>query len=147
MGKTIYDTKIKPNLRLIENLRSEGKDIREVADFLGIKYATFNEYLNRYEDLLDAWIDGEHILAERLEATAMRVALGYDYEEKKIEEWFDKKGRLTGKKITTFVKHEKPNSAILQEGLKVLRSKKWNSTKNKKEIEVILDDNLLEYSE
>ena len=147
MKATIYDTKIKPFFKLITQLRSEGKDQQEIADTLGVKYSTLGEYLNRHNDFLEAWIEGEHKLAEKLEAATLRSALGYMYIEKKTEEWFDKKGKLTGKKVTTFEKHQPPNSQLQLEGLKVYRSQKWGNTKNKKELEIILDDNLLEYSE
>ena len=148
MKKTIYDTNVRPYLKLITELRSDGKDQQEVADYLNVNYNTFSSFLYRHDELAEAWIEGEYKLAERLEATALRVALGYKFQEKKTEEWFDKKGKLTGKKVTTFQKYQHPNPAILQEGLKVLNSKKWSGDKNKKEIEVVLEDEkLIEYSE
>jgi hypothetical protein len=145
--KTIYETKIKPNLALITDLRSEGKDIQYVANAIGVSYNTFNNYMDRYEDFMEAWIMGEHKIAEKLEAAVIRSATGYKYIERKIEEYYDSKNKFTGKKITVYEKEQAPNPQLLIKALESLRAKKWANSNKAKELEIIIDEDLIEYSE
>jgi len=86
---TIIETKIKPNLKLIYQLRIQGFRDSHIARVLGISVSLFTEILAECTELKDAYEDATLILCSKLRDVAISRALGTDGKK-------DKDGGLLG---------------------------------------------------
>lgn len=78
-----YETHIKPKLKEIEELLNNGASEKQVAESLGVSYASFNNYKNQYKELLDLCNKPRTKLVEDLRSALVKRAMGFTYEEKK----------------------------------------------------------------
>lgn len=110
--KSKYDTYVKPRLKEIEEWCSKsGATEQQICDILGVAVSTFNEYKNKYPELMEALKKGRQEIVFNVRGALYKKAIGYDYEEVKK---YIKKDVETGKKteyteVTT--KHQAPSEA------------------------------------
>jgi hypothetical protein len=85
----IIETKIKPNLKAIYNMKIKGLKDRHIAQFLGISVHQFQQALEGEPLLKDAYNDATMILCSELRNVVISRALGTDNKT-------DKDGELVG---------------------------------------------------
>lgn len=81
--RNLYDTNIKPNFEQIEKMLNDGASEKQVAEALGVSYASFNNYKAQYEELDDLCRKPRTKLIDDLRSALVKRALGFAYEEKK----------------------------------------------------------------
>lgn len=81
--KSIYDTRIAPRLKDIENWRKVGATVENMCDALGIGTTTFHKYLKEKPEFADAYKKGTFDLVMDLRGELARVAFKHTLETKK----------------------------------------------------------------
>lgn len=74
----VIETKIKPNLKTIYNMRIKGLKDKQISKFLGISNAMFERALEQEETLQDVYHDATLLLCSELRNVAINRALGTD---------------------------------------------------------------------
>lgn len=74
----IYETKIKPNIRLIYDMKVNGLSDKYIAQALGITALMFQKIKDNYPLLKDAYDDAMEILCSQLNDVVVKRALGTD---------------------------------------------------------------------
>ena len=105
-----YFTHVAPRLEEIENwLKDNGLTEAQVCKNLGVSRSSFNEYKNKYPDLVDTIKKGKRVNITEIENALMKRALGYEYQEIKTYVKYE------GGKETTYTektqKHMAPDTA------------------------------------
>lgn len=77
-NELIIETKIKPNIKLIYDMKVRGLKDKYIAQALGISVADFLKAKDGYELLQDTYNDAMHILASELTDIVVLRALGKD---------------------------------------------------------------------
>ena len=86
--KSKYETQVKPYLPKIKEwyqTMTEG----QIAKKLGVSVASFENYKNKYPELVDALQKAKETLIDDLKATLKRKAKGFTYEERKLTVFAD----------------------------------------------------------
>lgn len=78
-----YETHIKPFFDEIEKLLNNGASEKQVAESLGISYASWNNYKKDYPEFKELCQKPRTTLVEDLRSALVKRALGFTYEEKK----------------------------------------------------------------
>lgn len=81
--KDAYSEKIQPFLNSIMDLCKTMTD-RQIAEYLGVSYSTFNKYKKEKTELSETIKRGRKNLVSELKSTLIKKAIGYKYEEVKI---------------------------------------------------------------
>lgn len=106
--KSIYDTKIAPHLKTIEEAVKKGATVEEIANALGIAESTLYKYKNEKTELSKAFTRGRANIVIEIRGALLKKALGYEYEEKKQYMKTNENGEsVTFTEITT--KHQPPS--------------------------------------
>ena len=103
-----YETHVLPFFDKIEKLLNEGASERQVAESLGVSYASFNNYKAQYEELDELCRKPRTKLVKDLRSALVKRALGYNYEVKKVYIDEDEKGNKK-KHTEIFTKHAMPD--------------------------------------
>lgn len=74
----IIETKIKPNLKVIYNMRIKGLKDKQIAKYLGISVAMFEKAIEQDESIGDVYNDATLLLCSELRNVAINRALGTD---------------------------------------------------------------------
>lgn len=74
----IIETKIKPNLKVIYNMRIKGLKDKQIAKYLGISVAMFEKAIDQDESVGDVYNDATLLLCSELRNVAINRALGTD---------------------------------------------------------------------
>lgn len=82
-AKSKYETHVKPFFEQIEKLLNDGASEKQVAEALGISYASFNNYKRDFAELRELCSKPRTRLIEDLRSALVKRALGFEYEEKK----------------------------------------------------------------
>lgn len=77
-----YESNVKPRLDEISKWCLTMTE-KQIAKCLGVGYASWNEYKNKYPELLEALKKGREALVNELKSTLIRKAKGFSYSEKK----------------------------------------------------------------
>jgi transcriptional regulator with XRE-family HTH domain len=120
--KSKYDTHVKPYLNRIPKWRRNGMTEAQIAKKLGIAMSSFSLYKLKHSEFSEALKNSKEELIENLEDSLFRRAMGYSYEETKIEKESD--GRA---KITKTTKELPPDVGALIFALKNLVPGKWKN--------------------
>lgn len=80
--KSKYETYVKPFFDKIDKLLNEGASEKQVADSLGISYASWNNYKVDYKEFRELCSKPRTKLVDELKSALVKKALGYSYEEK-----------------------------------------------------------------
>ena len=78
-----YETYVKPYFEKIEKWLNGGASEAQVAEALGISYASFNNYKRDYKELRELCEKPRVGVVLDLRSALVKRALGYTYEEKK----------------------------------------------------------------
>lgn len=78
-----YESYVKPHFEKIEKWLNNGASEKQVAEALGISYATFNNYKRDYKELRELCEKPRVGVILDLRSALVKRALGYSYEEKK----------------------------------------------------------------
>lgn len=78
-----YDTYVKPHFEKIEKWLNGGASEAQVAEALGISYASFNNYKRDYPELREICEKPRVGVVLDLRSALVKRALGFTYEEKK----------------------------------------------------------------
>lgn len=104
-----YESHIKPYFKEIKEALERGVEEKEIANSIGVSVSSWCDYKNRYLEFAELFKkkDVSDIL-KRLDGALMKIAEGYEYQEKKQYIKKDEDGeRVTYTEITT--KHQPPN--------------------------------------
>lgn len=99
--KNKYETYVKPYFDRIEKMLNEGASEKQVAESLGISYATWNNYKVDHEDLRELCSKPRTKLIDDLRSALVKRALGFTYEEKKVYRVKDASGEKTYTELQT----------------------------------------------
>lgn len=107
--KSKYESHVKPHLQAIKEALERGVDEKEIAKGLGVSISAWCEYKNKFTEFMEVFKkkDVTEIL-NKLDSALMKIAVGYEYQEKKQYIKKDESGEsATYTEITT--KHQPPN--------------------------------------
>ena len=143
--ESTYNQHVKPYLEDIRQLKSimtSPEDILkhiEKVSGIYIPAILFSRYIDLYPELKEAWNTGSHILAHKLEQAAIKMSLGYDYEESEtcyIKDPNSESGeKILAKKVR--IRHVKPDPTMLKKSLEVFNGDKWKDNSNSDNIVVV----------
>lgn len=112
--KSQYETKIKPFLSEIERFISCGISELEVAKYYGIGRTSWYKYKRENSELNELLFRSKKKLKVDLVNQAYEVAMGYEYEEVKMEKVFDGDNQLVSQKVTRYKHRAKADGAMIQ---------------------------------
>lgn len=119
--KGLYDKWLQPeNLKRVETWRRNGATYKDVAKKIGVSEFTVNEWINRFPQFSDAIKKGAEEVDDEVENALLKLALGYSYEETRVEIMPD--GTKKGVQYTKMVP---PNLGAQAFWLKNRRRNKW----------------------
>lgn len=133
---SVYDTKIKPNLREIKILRANGTSIEDIARIFNVSRKTIYNHINEVDEFLHTIKKGSDILVEELEATLYDLAKG-KVVRKKTKINYDSSGNPLNKEETE--EQLAPNVAALIFSLTNLAPDRWT---NKQEVNLERNDDI-----
>lgn len=107
-------------LTLLEGWAREGLTDEQLAGKMGIGVRTLYDWKLRYLQISQALKKGKEIVDIQVENALLKRALGYDYQEERIE-----KSKKDGVKIVQTVKHIPPDPTAQIFWLKNRRPDKW----------------------
>lgn len=93
--KSKYNDYVKPRLDDIKKWSAAGATESEMCAALGVSVSSFNEYKNKFPELMDALRTGRQNVVLEIKAALYKKACGFNYEEKV--------GRMKGDDVTTEV--------------------------------------------
>lgn len=91
-AKSKYETHVKPFFDKIDKLLNEGASEKQIAETLGVSYASFNNYKVKYKELDDLCRKPRTKLVKDLRSALVKRALGMKVEKKKIYSKKDEDG-------------------------------------------------------
>ena len=99
MSKSVYESRILPNLDKIIKWAEAGATAKEIAGKLHVAYSTLRKYIGlgekgdeRYAALSEAFARACEVPDEQVEAALFKRACGYQFEEVTREEKLDRDG-------------------------------------------------------
>lgn len=107
-------------LTLLEGWARDGLTDEKLAEKMGISRSTLSDWKNKFPDISDALKKGKEVVDIQVENVLLKRALGYEYQEEKIER--SDKG---GVKVTQTLKHIPPDTTAQIFWLKNRRPDKW----------------------
>ncbi len=107
-------------LTLLEGWTRDGLTDEQIAEKIGISRSTLSDWKNKFSDISDALKKGKEIVDIQVENALLKRALGYEYDEQRIE-----KSEKDGTKIIQTVKHVPPDVGAAAFWLKNRRPDKW----------------------
>lgn len=119
-----YETEIKDKLAAVQGWARNGLTNEQIAHNLGINIATLYDYQKKYSEFSQALKKGKEVVDFEVENALLKRALGYDYEETKIE-----KSDKDGVKITKITKHVPPDVGAAAFWLKNRKPTEWRDRK------------------
>ena len=114
-----YFSHIQPRLAEIEKLCTI-KTEKQIAEEMGVSYASWKEYKKQYPDLLAVIKKGRYSLVNDLRGTLIKRAKGFQYEERKV---IKEGGVIVREEVT--IKTAMPDVAALNLCLKNYDSDNW----------------------
>lgn len=110
-----YETSVKPFFKEIKAAFNKGVDEKEIANSLGISVSSWCDYKNKYSEfaeLLKRDEDETKNLLERLDSALMKIAEGFEYQEKKQYITEDESGKKK-KHTEIYTKYCPPNPTAI----------------------------------
>lgn len=92
-AKSKYETHVKPFFEKIDKLLNDGASEKQVAEALGVSYASFNNYKVKYKELDNLCRKPRTKLIDDLRSALIKKALGMKVEKKKIYSKKDEDGK------------------------------------------------------
>lgn len=119
-----YETEIKYKLAAVKGWARNGLTNEQIAHNLGINIATLYEYKKKYLEFDDALKKGREVVDFEVENALLKRALGYEYEETKVE--VEENGK---KKVTKTKKFIPPDVGAAAFWLKNRKPTEWRDRK------------------
>ena len=107
-------------LTLLEGWARDGLTDEQLAQKIGINPATLYDWKNKFNKISEALKKGKEVVDIQVENALLKRALGYDYQEQRIE-----KSEKDGTKIIQTIKHVPADTAAQIFWLKNRRPDKW----------------------
>ena len=127
MAKGKYEYWLSPDgLLLLEAYARDGLTDEQIAKNLDITPSTLYEWKRRYSEISEALKKGKEVVDIEVENALLKRALGYSYEEKKVEVSEE------GTKVTKTIKEVVPDTTAQIFWLKKRRPEQW---RDKQDIE------------
>ena len=127
MAKGKYEYWLSPDgLLLLEAYARDGLTDEQIAKNLDITPSTLYEWKRRYSEISEALKKGKEVVDIEVENALLKRALGYSYEEKKVEVSEE------GTKVTKTIKEVVPDTTAQIFWLKNRRPDRW---RDKQDIE------------
>lgn len=127
MAKGKYEYWLSPDgLLLLEAYARDGLTDEQIAKNLDITPSTLYEWKRRYSEISEALKKGKEVVDIQVENALLKRALGYSYEEKKVEVSEE------GTKVTKTIKEVVPDTTAQIFWLKNRRPDRW---RDKQDIE------------
>lgn len=127
MAKGKYEYWLSPDgLLRLEAYARDGLTDEQIAHNMGISPATLYNYKRDHLEILEALKKGKEVVDIQVENALLKRALGYSYEEKKVEVSEE------GTKVTKTIKEVVPDTTAQIFWLKNRRSDRW---RDKQDIE------------
>lgn len=121
MAKGKYQQWLEPEgLTLLEGWARDGLTDEQIAGNIGINPATLYEWKGKYPEISEALKRGKEVVDYQVENALLKRALGYDYQEERVEI-----SQKDGRKVTQTVKHVPPDTAAMIFWLKNRRRDRW----------------------
>ena len=121
MAKGKYQEWLDPDgLLLLEGWARDGLTDEQIAGNVGITETTLYEWKNRFPEISEALKKGKEVVDIQVENALLKRALGYDYQEQRIE-----KSEKDGTKIIQTIKHVPADTTAQIFWLKNRRPDKW----------------------
>lgn len=107
-------------LTLLEGWARDGLTDEQIAEKMGVRRSTLSDWKNKFSDISDALKKGKEIVDIQVENALLKRALGYEYDEQRIE-----KSDKDGTKIIQTVKHVPGDVTAQIYWLKNRRPDRW----------------------
>ena len=121
MAKGKYERWLEPDgLLLLEGWARDGLTDEQIAHNMGITRKTLYDWKAKYGDICNALKKGKDVVDTQVENALLKRALGYDYQEQRIEV-----SEKDGKKVIQTVKHVAPDVGAAAFWLKNRRPDRW----------------------
>lgn len=121
MAKGKYQRWLEPDgLLLLEGWARDGLTDEQLAGKMGINPATLYDWKNKYPKISEALKKGKEVVDIQVENALLKRALGYDYQEQRIE-----KSDKDGTKIIQTIRHVPADTTAQIFWLKNRRPDKW----------------------
>ncbi|MEY8275106.1 transposase [Blautia marasmi] len=141
MAKGKYEEWLEPEgLLKLQGWARDGLIDEQIAENMGIVPSTLYEWKKKYPNISEALKKGKEVVDRQVENALLKRALGYEYEEKKTEQWEDAEGNPC-EKITVTRKQIAPDTTAQIFWLKNRKSDVWrdkhevNSNSGEKAVE------------
>lgn len=122
--KSKYDEFVAPHLARIEHLCRMGATEAEICGKLGVAVSSFNLYKHEHPELSEALKRGKVVADDAVEAALYRRAVGYTYDEVKVNSYVDNsQNQRQFRTVTT--KEIPPDVTAAIFWLKNRRPEKW----------------------
>lgn len=123
----VYESKVKPKLKIIAILKANGVSMEEIASMIGVTRATLYNHMDEIDELFDTIKNGGQVYVEKLEAKLQDLALG-NVKTTKTKIVYDG-DKIRSKEVTEDILA--PNLGAIIFSLTNLAPDKW---KNKQEL-------------
>jgi hypothetical protein len=107
-------------LTLLEGWARDGLTDEQIASNMGINVATLYRWKKKECKICEALKKGKEVVDIQVENALLKRALGYDYQEQKVE-----LSEKDGKKVVQTMKHVPPDTTAQIFWLKNRRPEKW----------------------
>lgn len=140
MAKGKYQLWLEPDgLTLLEGWARDGLTDEQIAEKIGCGVRTLYDWKNRFPQISQALKKGKEIVDIQVENALLKRALGYDYQEQRIE-----KSDKDGTKIVQTIHHVPADTTAQIFWLKNRRPDKWRDKPIEKisedmEVKVVID--------
>jgi hypothetical protein len=114
--KNKYFTNVQPRLDEVIKWCEEGLTEAQICQKLDVAVSSFNEYKNKYSELLDVLKKGKAVADDLVEQALYKSAIGYEYEEDALS---------NSGKVVKVKKYSKPNQTAQIFWLKNRRKDQW----------------------
>lgn len=122
--KSKYGEYVQPRLGEIKKWVRNGATEKQICENLGVAVSSFNEYKNKYPELMEVLKSGRTSLVEELRGALVKSALGFEYTESKTYKKRDEEGNeISYTEIAK--KYSTPNVAAINLALKNYDKDQW----------------------
>lgn len=129
MAKGKYQQWLEPEgLTLLKGWARDGLTDEQIAHNMGVSAATLYNWKREHLEIFEALKKGKEVVDYQVENALLKRALGYDYQEEKVEI-----SEKDGKKVTQTIKHVPADTTAQIYWLKNRRPDKWRDKPENKD--------------